>query len=475
MLPWPDADMSDHPRTSTPHANPRRPLLILALAAGSASAYLYLALAGDLRDRLPVYWAVHAVLFPTMLLAWCRIRKRPSALRLALGAALLFRLVAAIGEPALSDDIYRYVWDGRVQWHGVHPYLHAPDDPALAGLRDENWSRINHRELKTIYPPLAQVFFAVLAGLGAGPLGFKLAIALIDFGVVLALLRLLRLLGANGSLVMLYAWNPLPIIEGAGSGHIEPLGVLLVLLAAAWMLDRRPGWSMGALAAAIQTKLLPVVLLPALLRRLRAREVLLLGSAVVALWLPYAITGPPVGAGLFDYAGRWERNSAVFSMVHGATRALDTGNALKPWVARMHEASGASWVPWDFLYRHVWPDGMARLVVGMTAACWLGWLAFRFRGDAPREMFLALAGVLLLAPTLHPWYVLWVLPFACAYRCWPWLLLAALVPLAYAGAPGDVPWLVRIVEYGPPLVVAVAVWLGRHRSVEPGSRPGVPA
>ena len=88
----------------------------------------------------------------------------------------------------MSDDLYRYLWDGRVQLHGVHPYAHAPEDQALAGLRDEHWERVNHPEVKTIYPPLAQGTFLVLAAVGAGPLGVKLTMGLLDFGVVLALL-----------------------------------------------------------------------------------------------------------------------------------------------------------------------------------------------------------------------------------------------------------------------------------------------
>ena len=71
---------------------------------------------------------------------------------------------AAWGEPMLSDDVYRYVWDGRVQLEGVHPYRYAPVDPALGTLRDAHvFPRINHPEVPTIYPPLAQSLFAGLA------------------------------------------------------------------------------------------------------------------------------------------------------------------------------------------------------------------------------------------------------------------------------------------------------------------------
>ena len=134
--------------------NPWNARIILGLSAAAAAVYLFLALAGDLRIHPIPYLAAHAALVAAMLAAWRLVGHDHRSLSLALAAALLFRLVATAGAPSLSDDVQRYVWDGRVQLHGVHPYAHAPADEALAGLRDDGWKRINHPEVRTIYPPL---------------------------------------------------------------------------------------------------------------------------------------------------------------------------------------------------------------------------------------------------------------------------------------------------------------------------------
>ena len=410
---------------------------------------------GDLSTRLPVYYAAHALLIGLMLVAWRRVSRSGHGLHLAILMALVFRLISAFAEPSLSDDVYRYVWDGRVQLHGFHPYVYAPADPALEGLRDANWSKVNHPDLRTVYPPLAQILFLALSALGAGPLGFKLVVALGDFGVVLALGFLLRRLELPQARLILYAWNPLAVIETAGSGHIEPVGAMLVLLAVAWIIKCRPGLSTLALGAAVHIKLLPVVLLPGYLRRYRLREVLLLGAVLVALLLPYAVTGPAVGAGTLAYAERWERNAVAYAGVLGALERIDPAPRLKAMLGTLKGRLGQHALPWDWLYRHVWPRELARGAMLGLMLVWIVWLAFRPGLDVSRETFWVLGGALLLSPTLHPWYLLWVLPFAAAYVSRGWLLLAALVPLAYWSGDEPVPAWIRVAEYAPPLLLAL--------------------
>ncbi len=430
---------------------------ILAAATLSTLLYGLLAVAGDLRERPALFGISFAVLLVLMTATW-QVARRVDAVawRFVIVAALVFRLAAAWGEPALSDDVYRLVWDGRVQLAGHHPYAYAPLDAELAPLRDDEvWPRINHPELRTIYPPLAQAFFLLLAAVGAGPAGFRLALGLIDFAVVLALAALLRRSGVPRERLLLYAWNPLAVLETAGSGHVEPLGVLLVLLALRLLLDTRESGSAACLGGAVQVKLVPLFLAPALLRRLRPAHVLVALTVVLALWLPYALTGPAVGSGLFAYAERWEFNASAYSLVQGTIEWLQPTPLLKDWVARVQARFDAPQELWDFLYRHVWPRDLARLAVGLLAVSWVLALALRRRTDVVRESLLAISGVLLLSPTVHPWYVLWVLPLAVVRLDWGWLGFAALVPLAYASRGGDVaPWL-RAIEYAP-----LVAWLG---------------
>jgi hypothetical protein len=409
---------------------------------------------------VPVFLGCHLALAALMVVGWLLVRAGGTReLRIALGVALLFRLVASLGEPALSDDVYRYVWDGRVQIQGIHPYRYAPDDPALEALRDDVWPEINHPELRTIYPPLAQGLFAGLAALGAGPVGFKLAAGLLDFGVVLALIPIMRRLRLPLARVVLYAWNPLAVMETAGSGHYEPLGVVAVLLAVLWMVTNRPGRSAGALAAAIHAKILPVFLLPGYLRRWRLREVAVFVAVLVALALPLALTGPAVGSGLFDYAERWERNSFFFYGLQVAVDTLDPTPWCKDAITSLKSRLGEETLDWNWLYGHVWPQHLARALAGLAIVAWVLFVAFRKNIDPAREAYLALAGVILLLPTMHPWYVLWVLPFAAAYLSRGWLVFAALVPLSYLAGDGDVSMTLRLAQYVPAFaIMAVDTW-----------------
>lgn len=439
-----------------PNDNPFAVRIILA--AGLLSALLYVWMAAiDLHDRLALYLVLHGALFGLMGLVWRQTMRAASALRWIFVGAVLFRLIAAFGEPTLSDDVYRYVWDGHVQAEGFHPYVHAPADPALAALRNEDWTRINHPELRTIYPPLAQMVFAALASSGAGTLGFKLFFAVADLGVLVALAWLLRRSGLPPDRIVLYAWNPLAVIETAGSGHVEPVGVALVVVCAAWMTGRRAKLAALALAAAVHVKVLPLILIPGAIRRWRNPAVLVLVLTLAALALPYALTGPAIGSGLFDYAERWEHNAVIYSGVESLLERLDTGATLKPWVGWLRGRLGGDDALWDRVYTKVWPREIARMIVAVLALVWVVRLSFRRGLSASREIFLGLAGVLLLSPILHPWYVLWILPFAAAFCSIPWMIFSALVPLAYIGGLGDVPWVVRSIEYGIP-VLATAVW-----------------
>jgi len=427
--------------------------LILGLAATATTVYLALALAGDLRERPALYLIAFAALSGVMLVGWRAVRAHRRLLPWAIGAALVFRLAACFGAPMMSDDVYRYVWDGRVQLQGVHPYRHAPIDAELAPLRDDPWKSINHPEVETIYPPLAQAFFLCLAALGAGPVSFKLALGLVDFGVVLALDHFLRRRSLPRDRLILYAWNPLAVLETSGSGHVEPIGVLLVVLAGAWIIDRRQGLSTMALAASVHVKLLSAMLLPVFTRRLGGRWALWLPVALVLPLLPYALTGPAVGGGLFEYAERWEHNATFYAVTEAGLEGVGIGERLTAVLAWLSPRLDGWPVAWDFLYRHVWPRDVARLLVAVAAACWAIGIALRRDLPFARQILLVLGGVLLLSPTLHPWYLLWILPWAAALASPAWLLLGFTVVLAYANPGGEVPAGIRIVEFGLPLAL----------------------
>ena len=440
--------------------------VVLASALAAATLYAILVGAGDLKEHVALYLGCHALLLALMMTAWRAVATSgEAAFRGMLAAAVVFRLIAAAGSPSLSDDVYRYVWDGRVQAAGHHPYRFAPADPARADLRDAAvYPKINHPEIPTIYPPLAEMLFAVLSVAKLGVTGFKIVFALLDVAVIGALLLLLRALRLPRDRVVLYAWNPLAVIEIAGSGHVEPLGMLLVVLALAAIVEGKAVRAGAALGGAIQAKLLPLLLIPGFARRMKAPALLATLAVVAVTTAPYAARGPWFGGGVLAYGHRWEHGAVFFAGVRRFFEWVDAAPHLSDAIGWAQARwGGAKTGLWDVMYRMVWPQELARATVAVLALGWAVMQSFRSRIHAVHEARLALGGAILLAPTLHPWYVLWVLPLAAAEAAGGWLLFGALVPLQYLAGAGDVPWSIRLLILLPPLTWMIRDALLRFR------------
>jgi len=440
----------------------KRRFNILVIGSICGPIYLILALAGDLREHWLLFYPTFLLLWGLTLTAWFLQRGRPLPMRWVLAFALLFRLVAPWGEPSLSDDVYRYVWDGRVQAAGHHPYRYAPDAPELADLRDEDWERINHREIKTVYPPLAQMVFAALAKVGLGPLGFRLMFGGVDFLAVLLLCGLIRRLRAPPERLLLYAWNPLAILEGAGSGHLDVLGGWFAMLFIVSIFDGKRARGTAALVAGVGVKLLPLVWLLSLIRRVRPRHLGIGLLLAVVIAVPYAATGPTIPDGTRVYAERWQGNGPVFEMLLAAYGAVDLTETLKTGIADLQIRIGDR-ADVTSLYQRVYPQDLARLTLVIAGVAWILLCVRRRSGSLVDELYTIVLGVMLLQPTIHPWYLIWLLPLAAARADWPVLLWAMLIPLVYRNATGSPENWVLLVEYLPPVVLAVMLTYYRRR------------
>ncbi len=300
---------------------PRLGIMILAalglLTTAMVAGGLLQRVAGDVgsmdRHRTISYigFAAGAGLFYAVAVVLTRVQALPRrpALVVVLAAAAVMRALTVTAPPLLSTDIYRYVWDGRVQAAGVNPYVHLPADPALAALRDSGngpeaiYPNINRADTApTIYPPAAQAIFAVIGlswptiwGVKAVMLGFD-GVAI---GVTLLLLRAARLPPEQ---VLIYAWNPLPVWEFAGGGHIDAAALALSALALLAAVRRHPSWAGAALALAVLCKLLPAALFPAIWRRWDLRTPLVCAIVIAAGYACYAGAGWRVLGYLPGYA-----------------------------------------------------------------------------------------------------------------------------------------------------------------------------
>jgi alpha-1,6-mannosyltransferase len=394
---------------------------------------------GDTRAR--VFVATECLAGVLWLAAIVQVRRNQQprhAVRIVLIAAVAMRALTFVAPPLLSSDMYRYVWDGRVQRAGINPYLYLPDAPELAFLRDTAvFPNINRADYApTIYPPAAEVLFALAAVIAPGVYGMKAMMTAFDALAIVALLRLLHLAGRNPAEVLIYAWLPLPVWEFAGNAHIDAAASGLLAVALLLAAYRRPARTGIVLAAAALTKFLPVVVLPAFWR---PRDWRLLVAFVLSLGVFYA-----------PYAGIGWR---VFGFLGG-------------YVKEEHIGHGGGIFLLEMLDRVVPLPHWAAAVYAVLLLAVLGVLAARFvfatgLPSAPGERVVMqarhaaiLGAVLLVALSPHyPWYFGWLAPLAClaSLASVYWLLAAA--PLLALGPIEHL--VIPVAVYGPAAALAV--------------------
>jgi len=244
--------------------------------------------------------------------AWPR---RTLWLVLAVGVGL--RALLLTEPPLLSSDIYRYVWDGRVQAASINPYRYVPADPALAFLRDDAvYPNINRKTYaRTIYPPFAQLVFAAVGYGRGGVLAMRLTMLAFEALGVASLLLLLARAGLPRERILIYLWNPLALWSFASDGHVDAIVVGVLGLAMLLQARRRDGWAGATLALAVLVKFIPLLVAPAFLRS---------GSGSGSVWRP-ALAGCAVVVGLYAlYAGAgW--HVLGFLPSYGSEEGIDSG------------------------------------------------------------------------------------------------------------------------------------------------------
>jgi len=282
-----------------------------------------------------------------------------------------------------DDDIHRYVWDGRLQRLGYNPYLVVPSDPAVKGLHTPQTRNLNNPDLPSPYPAGAQLFFRAVTAIQESTFAFKVAFVLCEFAIVLALLDVLRCTGKGPHLVLAFAWHPLLAIEVAGSGHIDIVGALLLVVSAAALLRRWRATAAVALGLAIAVKFLPVVLLPLYWKRVRIRDAALAAAVVGLLYLPFLNHGRIPFGSLGTYVQNFRFNGPVFAeLAQVAPPQLLAGLAV---------LVGLVTSTWQRVRRA--PTGRPPDQIAWPQFAW------------------PMAASLLCAPVVFPWYLLWLLPF----------------------------------------------------------------
>jgi alpha-1,6-mannosyltransferase len=347
--------------------------------------------------------------------------------------AALWQLPFLFKAPGVDDDIHRYLWDGRVQRLGYNPYIVVPSDPALAELHTPETRTLNNPKVPSPYPAGAQLFFRGVTAIHESVFALKVAFVICDLAIVLALLDILRGTGEGAHWVLAYAWNPLLATEVAGSGHIDIVGVLLLVVSVAALGRRWRTVAALTFGLAVAVKLLPIVLLPLYWRRVRVRDAALATVVVGLLYVPFLSHGRiPIGS-LGTYVQRFRFNDPVFATLeHVAAPQLVVGLAV---------------------------------IVGFLTAFWLRSKTSESSSDA---FAWPMAATLLCAPVVYPWYLLWLLPFARSASTVPLIIwTVSIIPTYYVwhlrslGRPWLVPWSIVLLEYGS-VAMAGAIILFRR-------------
>lgn len=361
-----------------------------------------------------------------------------------LGFAIAYRSLLVFSPPSLSDDMYRYVWDGRVQANQVNPYVYPPNAPELSHLRDDAvWPLINRKVAVTVYPGGAELTYAALWRLWPDNVRwFQIVMASGGLVAGVILIWLLKALGRPPHLVLIYLWNPLVVFETAHSAHVD--GLVLPLLVGAWLArakerDILVGLLLGAATA---LKLYPAVLLPALWRPSRAPRGFLAASAMplafaavlASSYIPYISQGLGVVGFLPTYLNERFNGSPVAVLLDVAERAPRELDPVRTWAA---------------------PAVLIIITLVFVAR------PVSNAEQAIRRCAWPIGAFILTTQNLHPWYALWLVPLLALYvrpgrmglrlDAWTgWLLFSGLVALAYTFFVNlePVPW-VRYVEFLP--------------------------
>lgn len=373
------------------------------------------------------------------LCAFAQTRATRATGILLIFAAIAFRAPLWPMEPTLSDDLQRYRWEAKMQAHGFNPYALAPNDPRLAHLRDKYYEVMPGKEIAAVYPPTTELVFRFAWKLFPGPIAFKTPFAAADILVLLLLLWIFRHERDRDFRLAIYAWNPLVIVEFAGSGHNDVLALLGIVCGLA-LVKKWPSVASVPVSLAAMAKVFPAALLPVWIRRAgwptkKAGwwSAALAAAAALAVLAPYRRALGMLQANLAYYEGTWKNYHASLYTV------ID-------WLTAGHTRIPA--------------------ITGIAATWGLAfWLAWK-KAEPVRAAYLLIGTILAFGPNGYSWYFTWIIPLLCFFPNPAWLMLTVLQFLSYNVLIGYgilgvfrfdpfIQWLV----YAPFYLLLLAHWL----------------
>jgi alpha-1,6-mannosyltransferase len=409
-------------KTQKPASAPRyvATLSLVAIALALGGIFHFIARRQPVEEHVPEFIALMllaGVLYLVSVYVVLRYKNVPSALFVILGATAVFRLFFLPLVPTLSEDVYRYQWEGRVVRAHLNPYTVYPAMPALNWAQDPDHPVETGKTTPTLYPPVSEVAFSWVKTVA----GYKRLFTALDLATVALLLLILAATDRPLQHVLIYAWSPAVLIAFSLSGHHDSLAIVSLLGAVLLIIGGRGVLSIGFLAISVLSKLFPVFLLPAFLRHSRWSFAGIFAGVILLGYLPFLGAGRHLFQGLSDFSAQWEANDSLSRLF------LAAGNSTR-------QAQFVAVVILLLLIVYVLKAKMEFFHAGLVI----------------------LAGLLFLSSNAFPWYFTWIVPFLCFSPSPALLLLTVTCVLGYSpviayaagGSFSDSP-LMQVLEYFP--------------------------
>ncbi len=293
-------------------------------------------------------------------------------------AGMIFRLTLIPTLYTTSDDVHRYLWEGKVIANTRNPFTAPPNDSTLNQLHDENFEKVTFKHISAIYPPLSQIVFTVSYLVAGNSVVFlKIIYLIFELVTLIFLFKLLITKGKNPNLVLLYAWLPLPILEYFNNAHLDVFGITFLVVFIYYFEKQKFNLASVALAFAFLSKLLALLVLPLVIKKLGIKKSIpfygIFLFISVIFYLPFVVGNVEVFSGLFKYLSRWEFNGSVYNLI------------------KVIFSSGQ----------------IARIVCAILLSLSVLIIAVRYKNFI-NGVFTVFLCVIIFSTTLYPWYLGWI-------------------------------------------------------------------
>ncbi len=348
---------------------------------------------------------------------------------LILIVGFLIRTILVPSNPILSDDVFRYLWDGKVFSNGFNPFAYPPASSVLEGLRDTAiYPSINFKDIPTVYPPMAQIVFAVSFVIGYNIIVWKIVLFIFEGLLVFFLYKLLIHFKMNGLRLSIYFLNPLVIIETYSSGHMEVIAVCSFIIGIYYFYKNKTILSISMFVLSILTKYNPSIMILVFLKKGFIKKILLVFGAIILALIPFALNGSVPTAGMISFANRWEFNGFIYKMFLFIYDLF--GFESSKWFSFAYNGRVEDlYLTGAFFYKLL---AVLVLLIMLVDQFKKLKMTENFKGiNYLQPVLLMGSAMLLLSPTLYPWYLIWIIPLLIFLPNWSWLLFTMLIQLSY--------------------------------------------